>query len=105
MSRGNILIVVNDKDKKAMKAALKGTKPSIDDSGPLCEFQLEGVEVDLVKNESLSKLQPALDALGEDDYALIITIERLEELHTYGSPKMFGLADVLDIPGLRITEH
>jgi hypothetical protein len=105
MSKGNILIVVQDKDKKAMKSALRGLKPICNDAGPLCQFQFHDVDVDLIKNESFVKLQPALDKIGEDDYALIITIERLELLNAYGSPRKFGLADALNIAGLKVTEY
>jgi hypothetical protein len=105
MSKGNMLLVVQDADKKAIKTALKGLKYVVNDAGPLCQFQFHDVEVDLAKNASLSKLQPALDKIGEDDYAFIVTIERLEVLNAYGSPRKFGLAEIFSIPGLKVTEY
>jgi hypothetical protein len=105
MSKGNIVVVVADKDKKSVAAALKGTKTVINDVGPLCEFQLVSVEVDSTKNAKLSGLMTALDKLGEDDYALAITVERLETLDLYGSPKMFGMGELLNHDGYVVTMH
>jgi hypothetical protein len=105
MSKGSILIVVNKANKKAIEAAVKKAKPSIDELGELCQFSFEYVEVELAKNTDLVGLQPALDLLGEDDYAYCVTVERLETLDIYGSPKKFGLGKLLEMEGYKKTIH
>jgi hypothetical protein len=105
MSKGNIILVIHDRNKAVIIEALKNTSPLINDVGELCEFQLHDVNVDLETNDDLSELQATLDKLGLDDYAFVKTIERLEELHIYGSPKVFGLSKIMDIVGYTIIVH
>jgi hypothetical protein len=105
MSKGNIVIVVADKDKNAIATVLKGTNPVINDVGPLCEFQLVDIEVDLTKNTELSGLMTAFDNLDDDNFSCAITVERLETLDLYGSPKMFGQGHLLTHEGYAVTMH
>jgi hypothetical protein len=105
MSKGNILIVVSDANKAAVKAVVKNANPSIDSLNGFCQFSLSNLEVDLQKNSQLSGLQTVLDNLGVDDYALAVAVDRLDTLDVYGNPKNFGLSKVLVIPGYTITIH
>jgi hypothetical protein len=105
MSKGNILIVVNVADKEAIEVVIADASPKIEIVGELCQFSFEDLEVDLTKNADLSELQAVLNTLGEDDYAYCVTVDRLETLDIYGSPKKFGLARVMDIQGYKIKIH
>ena len=105
MSKGDILIVVNLADKKAIEEAIKGTKPLVEEVGNMCQFSLDGVEVDPSKNLKLSGLQEALDKLGEDEYACCVTVDRLETLDTFGSLKKFGLVNIMSLSGYTVTNH
>ena len=105
MSKGNMLIVVSDENKAAVKAAVKDGNPTIANLNGFCEFSLSNIEVDVNKNPALSGLQDVLDGLGEDDYALAVVVDRLDTLDIYGSPKNFGLSKVLAMIGYTITIH
>jgi hypothetical protein len=105
MSKGNILIVVSDANKAAIKAVVKKTNPVIDSLNGFCQFSMSDLEVDLSKNSDLSGLQAALDKLGVDDYALAVATDRLDTIDVYGNPKNFGLSKVLVVPGYKITVH
>jgi hypothetical protein len=105
MSKGNMLVVVYDKDKKSIATVTKGANPIINDVGATCQFSFVDIEVDLTKNADLAGLQDALDKLGVDDYAQAVTVERKATLDIYGSPHKFGLSKVLSLKGHKITEH
>jgi hypothetical protein len=105
MSKGNILVVVNTENKKAIESVVKGAKPVISELGSATQFSFENLEVDLTKNTNLAGLQEALDVLGEDDYALCVTVDRKESLDIYGSPNKFGLIRVTRLKGFNITIH
>jgi hypothetical protein len=105
MSKGNIIVVVNKVNKETIKLITENTKPHISEVGDAVQFSFEDLEVDLTKNQNLSGLQEALDELGEDDYAYCVTVEKLETLDIYGSPKKFGLTRVMAIPSYKTTIH
>jgi hypothetical protein len=105
MAKGNILIVVNIIDKKIIEEVTVGTNLQIDEVSDFCQFSLEDLEVDFKKNPELANLQSALDSIGEDNYACCITVERLETLEIYGSPKKFGLINVMNVTGYTVTVH
>tara|TARA_R110000851_G_scaffold57296_1_gene133503 strand:- start:9302 stop:9619 length:318 start_codon:yes stop_codon:yes gene_type:complete len=105
MSKGNIIIVVNKVNKKVIESVTEKVKPYLSEVGDAIQFSFEDLEVDLTKNENLSGLQEALDELGEDDYAYCVTVEKLETLDIYGSPKKFGLTRVMAIPSYKTTIH
>ncbi len=102
MSKGDILIVVNATNKKAIVDITKKAKPLISTVGEACQFSFTDLEVDFAKNDKLTGLQDVLDTLGEDDYALCVTTERLETLDIYGNPKKFGLSKVMKLDGYNI---
>jgi predicted RNA-binding protein len=105
MSKGDILIVVNLEDKDVIKKAISGSKPDVVVVGNFCQFSLQNVEVNFEKNSKLTGLLPALEIIGEDEYALCVTTDRLEALDIYGSPKKFGLINVMSISGYTVTLH
>jgi hypothetical protein len=105
MSKGNIIVVVNNSNKKAIAEAIGSAKPLLTELGGAVQFSFEDIEVDFTKNKNFAGLQAALDKLGEDDYACCITVERKETLDIYGSPKKFGLVRVMSLQGYKITVH
>jgi hypothetical protein len=105
MSKGNILVVVSNSNKKVISEAIGNAKPIVTTIGDAVQFSFEDVEVDFTKNEDLTELQAGLDKLGEDDYACCVTVERKETLDIYGSPKKFGLIRVMRLEGYITTIH
>ena len=107
MSKGYITIVVNVTDRAVIEEVTTGANPIITvvAGDELVEFSFQDIEVDLTKNVNLSGLSDVLEAIGEDDYAYTVVVERLETLDTYGHPKKFGLIEHMTLPGYTITNH